>query len=88
MLDNSSVPGTDLVDRAAKETTTLASDIIHHASLFCAFQVINKMFCDEQPPNAQTNEIYHHRKISIDLKHLESRRDYALIARLHSFIYF
>ena len=66
---HSNIPSNDLADRAAKNTTTIASHTYHPRSLSWAFRVINELLHDHPPTNVQAKEVY--RKISVDLRDIK-----------------
>ena len=78
MPGHSNNPGNDFSVRTTKKVTTIKSDTIHPTLISCALHVISELFRDDSPSHIQ------HRKTSIDLQQLQSRRDDVLIARLHS----
>ena len=66
---HSNIPSNDLADRAAKNTTTIASHTYHPRSLSWAFRVINELLHDDPPTKVQVKEVY--RKISVDLRDIK-----------------
>ena len=81
---HSSIPGNDLVDKAAKESTPIATNTILPISLFSSIQVINDTTHDAPPKHERFASVYHHRRVSRDAKQINNRKDDVLLAHLHS----
>ena len=81
---HSSIPGNDLVDKAAKEATLLATDATLPISLSSSIQIINKTIRDAPPVQERVAAVYKLRRVSRDVKQITNRKDDVLIARLRS----
>ena len=74
-------PGNELADKAAKETTTIATNTILPVSFSSSIQVINETIRD-QPTHERIALIYQHQKASRDSKQIKNRKDDVLLACL------
>ena len=87
---HSTIPGSDLANKAAKEAATIVTDTIHPVSFSSSIQVINETIHDALPSRERVALIYQHRKASRDVKQINNRKDDVLLARLrpghHSFL--
>ena len=81
---HSNIPVNNLVDKAAKEATTIATDTILPISLSSSVQVINETICDTPSIHERAASVYKHRRVSQDAKQISNRKDDILIARLRS----
>ena len=78
------IPGNDLVDKAAKQATTITTDTIHLVSFSSSIQVISETVRDALPSYERVSLIYHHWKDFRDAKEISNRKNDALLARLRS----
>ena len=84
ILGHFSIPGNVLTDKAAKETTIIATDTTFPFSLSSSIQVINETIRDAPPTHERVAAIYEHRRVSRDVKQITNRKDDVLITRLRS----
>ena len=61
---HSDIPDNQLVDRVAKEATTIAINTIIPVSFSSSIQVINDMVCDDPPTYERVAQVYQHQKLS------------------------
>ena len=81
---HSAIPGNDLADKAAKETTTITTKTILLVSFSSSIQVINDTISDNPPAHERVALIYKSQKASRDAKQIKNRKDEVLLARLQS----
>ena len=81
---HSAIPGNDLVDKAAKQATTITTDTIHPVSFSSSIQVIKETVHDALPSHERFALIYHHWKDFRDAKEISNRKDDVLLACLRS----
>ena len=81
---HSSIPGNDLADKAAKEATTIATNTILPISTSSSIQVINGTIRDAPSTHERVAAVYHHRRVSRDVKQINNRKDDVLLDRLRS----
>ena len=81
---HSAIPGNDLVEKAAKEATTIATNTIHPVSFSSSVQVINDTIRNNPPAHEHIALIYKHQKASCDAKQITNTKDEVLLARLRS----
>ena len=81
---HSSIPGNDLADKAAKETTIIATDTTLPISLSSSIRVISETIRDDPPIHERVAAVYKHRRVSRDGKQINNRKDDVLIAQLRS----
>ena len=81
---HSAIPGNDLADKAAKETTTITTNKILPVSFSSSIQVINDTIRDNPPAHERVALIYKHQKASRDAKQIKNRKDEVLLASLRS----
>ena len=72
------------MDKAVKEATTIATNIILSISLSSSIQVINDTIRDTPPTCEWVATVYHHRWVFQDTKQINNRKDDVLLACLRS----
>ena len=78
------IPGNDIANKAAKKTTSIATNRILPTSLSSSIQVINDTISDTPPTHERVDSIYQRLRVSRDVKHINNRKDDVLLARLQS----
>ena len=81
---NSDIPGNELNNKGAKESTTIDINTILLVSFSSYIQVINKMIHNVLPTYERNVIIYQHQKASCYSKEIKNRKDNVLLARLQS----
>ena len=81
---HSVIRGNELVDKAAKESTTFATNTILPVSFSSSMPAINETIRDDPLTPERVALIYQHQKASRDSKQVKNQNDYVLLARLRS----
>lgn len=81
---HSVIRGNELADKAAKESTTFATNTILPVSFSSSIPAINETIRDDPLTPERVALIYQHRKASRDSKQVKNQNDYVLLARLRS----
>ena len=82
---HSAIPGNKLVDKAAKEATTVATNTILPVPFSSSIQIIKELICDDPPTtHKRVAQVYQHQKVSQDSKQIKNRKDDVLLAHLRS----
>ena len=72
---HSAIPGNDLADKAAKETTTIATNTTLPVSFSSSIKVINDTIRDNPPAHERAAQLYKHQKASRDARQIKNRKD-------------
>ena len=81
---HSVIRGNELADKAAKESTTFATNTILPVSFSSSIPAINETIRDDPLTPERVALIYQHQKASRDSKQVKNQNDNVLLARLRS----